>query len=240
MEIIDFVIDLLNECIVNKAYNKEKAFLKRLPYIVIYVLIICLTSGACLFIGINYIMVHNIFGYFLVGIGIIFLIFVIIWRIITNIHTKKYGEEEDVKIEDVIITDNNINKYVDILSNNKLNSNSVNDLFEKFTVKVTMKTKTLQLVNGINEVLKNLGYDLSISESDMSKYDYDFIKIRRANNYNTVRHDINTIIKILNNNNLEVINVVKSRNYSTNLSIISFENLERLNKIGEKDEVNKE
>lgn len=49
-----------------------------------------------------------------------------------------------------------------------------------------------------------------------------------------------TIIKILNNNNLEVINVVKSRNYSTNLSIISFENLERLNKIGEKDEVNKE
>lgn len=103
-----------------------------------------------------------------------------------------------------------------------------------------MKTKTLQLVNGINEVLKNLGYNLSISESDMSKYDYDFIKIRRANNYNTVRHDINTIIKILNNNNLEVINVVKSRNYSTNLSIISFENLERLNKIGEKDEVNKE
>lgn len=176
----------------------------------------------------------------IVGIGIIFLIFVIIWRIITNIHTKKYGEEEDVKIENIIITDNNINKYVDILSNNKLNSNSVNDLFEKFTVKVTMKTKTLQLVNGINEVLKNLGYNLSISESDMSKYDYDFIKIRRANNYNTVRHDINTIIKILNNNNLEVINVVKSRNYSTNLSIISFENLERLNKIGEKDEVNKE
>lgn len=92
----------------------------------------------------------------IVGIGIIFLIFVIIWRIITNIHTKKYGEEEDVKIENIIITDNNINKYVDILSNNKLNSNSVNDLFEKFTVKVTMKTKTLQLVNGINEVLKNL------------------------------------------------------------------------------------
>ena len=169
----------------------------------------------------------------IIGIEIIFLIFVIIWRIITNIHTKKYGEEEDVKIENIIITDNNINKYVDILSNNKLNSNSVNDLFEKFTVKVTMKTKTLQLVNGINEVLKNLGYNLSISESDMSKYDYDFIKIRRANNYNTVRHDINTIIKILNNNNLEVINVVKSRNYSTNLSIISFENLERLNKIGE-------
>ena len=26
----------------------------------------------------------------IVGIGIIFLIFVIIWRIITNIHTKKY------------------------------------------------------------------------------------------------------------------------------------------------------
>lgn len=175
----------------------------------------------------------------IIGIGIIFLIFVIIWRIITNIHKKKYGEEEDVKIEDIIITDNNINKYVDILSNNKLNSNSINDLFQNFTVKVTMKTKTLQLVNAINELLKNLGYDLSISESDMLEYDYDFIRIRRANNYNTVRHDINTIIKILNNNNLEVINVVKSKNYSTNLSIISFENLEKLNNIGEKDEVNK-
>lgn len=175
----------------------------------------------------------------IIGIEIIFLIFVIIWRIITNIHKKKYGEEEDVKIEDIIITDNNINKYVNILSNNKLNSNSINDLFQNFTVKVTMKTKTLQLVNAINELLKNLGYDLSISESDMLEYDYDFIKIRRANNYNTVRHDINTIIKILNNNNLEVINVVKSKNYSTNLSIISFENLEKLNNIGEKDEVNK-
>lgn len=85
MEIIDFVIDLLNECIVNKAFNKEKAFLKRLPYIVIYVLIICLTSGACLFIGINYIMVHNIFGYFLVGIGIIFLVMFIL-----QIFLKKY------------------------------------------------------------------------------------------------------------------------------------------------------
>lgn len=175
----------------------------------------------------------------IIEIGIIFLIFVIIWRIITNIHKKKYGEEEDVKIEDIIITDNNINKYVDILSNNKLNSNSINDLFQNFTVKVTMKTKTLQLVNAINELLKNLGYDLSISESDMLEYDYDFIRIRRANNYNTVRHDINTIIKILNNNNLEVINVVKCKNYSTNLSIISFENLEKLNNIGEKDEVNK-
>ena len=175
----------------------------------------------------------------IVGIGIIFLFFVIIWRIITNIHIKKYGEEEDVKIEDVILTDNNINKYVDILSNNKLNSDNINELFEKFTVKVTMKTKTFQLVNGINELLSKLGYDLSISESDMLKYDYDFIKIRRANNYNTVRHDINTIIKILNDSNLDVINVVKSRNYSTNLSIISFKDLERLNNIGEKDEVNK-
>lgn len=163
------------------------------------------------------------------GIGIIFSIFVIIWRIITNIRTKKYGEEEDVKIKDVILTDNNINKYIEILSNNKSNSNSVNDLFEKFAVKVTMKTKTLQLVNDINELLKNLGYDLSISESDMIKYDYDFIRIRRANNYNTVRHDINTIIKILNNNNLDVINVVKSRDDSINLSIISFKNLESLN-----------
>lgn len=179
------------------------------------------------------------FPLIIVGIGIIFLIFVIIWRIIKNIHTKKYGEEEDVKIQDLIITDNNMDKYVGILSNNKLNSSNVDEFFADFTVKVTMKTKTNQLVNGINELLSKLGYDLCLSESDMLKYDYEFIKIRRANNYNTVRHDINTIIKILNNNNLEVINVVKNRNYSANLSIISFDNLEILNNIGEKDEFNK-
>ena len=171
---------------------------------------------------------ENLILMILVGIGIIFLIFVIIWRIITNINEKKYGEEEDVKILDVIITDDNINKYVDILSNNKLNSNNISELFQDFTVEINMKIKTLQLVNAINELLKNLGYDLSISESDMLEYDYDFIRLRRANNYNTIRHDINTIIKILNNNNLEVINVLKSMNYSINLSIISFENLEKL------------
>ena len=78
MEIIDFVIDLLNEYIINKAFNKKERFLKKLPYIVLYFLITLLTSGICLFIGINYIITGNIFGYFITGLGILFMIFFIL------------------------------------------------------------------------------------------------------------------------------------------------------------------
>ena len=78
MEAIQFIIDLLNECIFDRAFNKKKKFLKRLPYIILYFLIVIITSGLCIFIGINYIMIENIFGYFITIFGILFLLFLII------------------------------------------------------------------------------------------------------------------------------------------------------------------
>ena len=78
MEAIQFILDLLSECIFDKAFNKKEKFLKRLPFIVLYFLLIIMTSGLCIFIGINYIITGNIFGYFITIIGILFLLFFII------------------------------------------------------------------------------------------------------------------------------------------------------------------
>ena len=77
MEAIQFIIDLLSECIFDKAFNKKKKFLKRLPFIILYFLIVSMTSGLCIFIGINYILTGKIFGYFIIIIGILFLLLLV-------------------------------------------------------------------------------------------------------------------------------------------------------------------
>ena len=77
MEAVQFIIDLLNEHIIDKAFNKKEKFLKRLPYIILYFLIVIMTSGLCIFIGINYIITGNIYGYFITIFGILFLILLI-------------------------------------------------------------------------------------------------------------------------------------------------------------------
>ncbi len=78
MEAIQFIFDLLSECIFDKAFNKKDKFIKRLPFIILYFLIVSITSGLCIFIGINYIMAGKIFGYFITIIGILSLLFFII------------------------------------------------------------------------------------------------------------------------------------------------------------------
>ena len=77
MEAIQVIIDLLDEYIFNKAFNKKEKFLKRLLYIILYFLIVIITSGLCIFIGINYIITENIFGYFITAFGVLFLLFLI-------------------------------------------------------------------------------------------------------------------------------------------------------------------
>ena len=84
MEVVQFIIDLLNEHIINKAFNKKEKFLKRLPYMILYYLIIIMTSGLCMFIGINYIITGNIYGYFITIFGVLFLILLIIPFFIKN------------------------------------------------------------------------------------------------------------------------------------------------------------
>ena len=78
MDVIQFIIDLINEYLFDKAFNKKEKFLKRLPFIILYFLIVIMTSGLCIFIGINYIIAGNIFGYFVTILGILFFIFLII------------------------------------------------------------------------------------------------------------------------------------------------------------------
>lgn len=77
MEAVQFIIDLLGECIFDKVFNKKEKFLKRLLFIILYFLIASITSGLCIFIGINYIITGNIFGYFITIFGILFLLLLI-------------------------------------------------------------------------------------------------------------------------------------------------------------------
>lgn len=78
LEAVQFIIDLLNEHIIDKAFNKKEKFFKKLPYIILYFLIVIMTSGLCIFIGVNYIIAGNIYGYFITIVGILFLILLIL------------------------------------------------------------------------------------------------------------------------------------------------------------------
>lgn len=176
---------------------------------------------------------ENILSLTLLGFGIMALIYVLIWRIRENNHLKKYGPEETVKIKSVTLKEKNINQYVQILSNGKADNCDEETLIENYTVRISMKTKTQELLKKVNELLNKIGYDLSISEDEIYKRDYEFVKIRRANNYSTLRHDINVIIHILNNANLEAINIEKDNKGDIRVGIVSFDKLEELNEIGE-------
>lgn len=169
----------------------------------------------------------------LLGICIVALICVFIWRIRENICLKKYGPEETVEIKSIILKEKNINQYAQILSNGKTDSCDEETLIENYTVRISMKTKTQELLKNVNELLDKIGYDLSISEDEIYKRDYEFIKIRRANNYSTLRHDTNVIINILNNANLEAINIERENKGDVRMGIVSFEKLEKFNEIGE-------
>lgn len=169
----------------------------------------------------------------LLGICIVALICVFIWIIRENICLKKYGPEETVEIKSIILKEKNINQYAQILSNGKTDSCDEETLIENYTVRISMKTKTQELLKNVNELLDKIGYDLSISEDEIYKRDYEFIKIRRANNYSTLRHDTNVIINILNNANLEAINIERENKGDVRMGIVSFEKLEKFNEIGE-------
>lgn len=170
---------------------------------------------------------------------VIVFFYIVIWRIKQNINFKKYGPEEIIKIEDIIITEQNIAKCTKILSNNKADNCDEKTLIEKFTVKVSNKSKTQELLENLNNMLNDMEYKIYISEDEILKYDYDFIKVRRENDYSTLRHDTNIIIKILNSYNLEVVNIeTKNSNiYDINMGIVSFDKLEELKELGDYDEI---
>lgn len=78
MEAFEVIIDILNELIIDKAFNKDRKLTKRLPFILFYYVIILLLLVLSLFLGINYILINNIFGYLILTLSLILVILLII------------------------------------------------------------------------------------------------------------------------------------------------------------------
>ena len=66
--------DFLDKLIIDRAFNKNKSLIKRIPFIIIYYLLVLGMLFLSVFIGINYILNHNIFGYFLLIISLMCII----------------------------------------------------------------------------------------------------------------------------------------------------------------------
>lgn len=70
--------DFLDKLIIDRAFNKNKSLIKRIPFIIIYYLLVLGMLFLSVFIGINYILNHNIFGYFLLIISLMCIILVFV------------------------------------------------------------------------------------------------------------------------------------------------------------------
>ena len=73
----EVVVDVINELIIDKAFNKTIKLSKRIPYIFIYVLVLLLLLSLLLFVGINLVIKKNIFGYFFLLMSLINLFLLI-------------------------------------------------------------------------------------------------------------------------------------------------------------------
>lgn len=71
MEAFEAIFDILNELVIDKAFNKKMSIKRRLPYILIYYITIILLLFFTIFLSINFIKQKNIIGYFLTLIDII-------------------------------------------------------------------------------------------------------------------------------------------------------------------------
>ena len=76
-DICEVIMNFINELIVDRAFNKEIKLSKRIPFIIIYVLVILLLLSFLTFIGINLVIQKNIFGYFLLVIALLILFMLI-------------------------------------------------------------------------------------------------------------------------------------------------------------------
>ena len=78
MEVFEVMSDILNELIIDRTFNKKRKLIKRLPFIFIYYIIILGMLAFSTFLGVNYILVNNIFGYFLLVLSLILVIMLIV------------------------------------------------------------------------------------------------------------------------------------------------------------------
>lgn len=78
MEAFEVILDILDNLIVDKAFNKNINLKKRLPFIFIYYIVIILLLFLSIFLSINYIKTKNIIGYFLIILSVIFFTLLIL------------------------------------------------------------------------------------------------------------------------------------------------------------------
>ncbi len=86
MEAFEAIFDILNELVIDKAFNKKMSIKRRLPYIFIYYITIILLLFLAIFLSINCIKQKNIIGYFLVLIAII--LFLLLFLPLFNFKNK--------------------------------------------------------------------------------------------------------------------------------------------------------
>lgn len=78
MEVFEIILDILDNLILDKAFNKKINLKKRLTYIFIYYVIIIFLLAFAIFLSVNYIKSKNIIGYFLILMIIILFILLIL------------------------------------------------------------------------------------------------------------------------------------------------------------------
>lgn len=78
MEVFEVILDILDNLIVDKAFNKKISLKKRLPYIFIYYIVTIFLLFFSIFLSVNYIKLKNIIGYFLILMSIFLFILLIL------------------------------------------------------------------------------------------------------------------------------------------------------------------
>lgn len=82
MEAFEFILETLDKLIIDRAFNKKMSFKRRWPYVFIYYIVLILLLSLTTFLGINYIKVKNVMGYFLILLSLIFFILLILPSIV--------------------------------------------------------------------------------------------------------------------------------------------------------------
>lgn len=78
MEVFEVILDILDNLIVDKAFNKKISLKKRLPYIFIYYIVTIFLLFFSIFLSVNYIKLKNVIGYFLILMSIFLFILLIL------------------------------------------------------------------------------------------------------------------------------------------------------------------
>ena len=71
MEIFEFILDFLDKIIIKKAFDKQIKIKKRLPYIFLYYTINMISLLISTILGVNFIRLNYILGYFLILMSIL-------------------------------------------------------------------------------------------------------------------------------------------------------------------------